>query len=395
MKSTKETGARGVSSHKQIPLSIPYLKGREWRYVKQTLDTAWVSSAGPFVNRFEDAVAQYLGRKHAVACSSGTAALHTALMAARVGMDEEVVLPALTFAAPAFAVRYTGAFPVFIDVDPDYWQIDVSKLRDFLLKECHRVRGKLINAHTKRTVRAIIPVHLLGHPVDMSAIMKVAKDFGLLVIEDAAESLGAEYKDQKVGSQADIACLSFNGNKIITAGGGGMISTDNRQFAERARYLTTQAKDDPIEYIHNEIGYNYRLSNVQAAIGLAQMERLCMHVEKKREIARIYDCELAEIEGIKLPQEAPWARSIFWLYTILVDNKRYDMDRRGLMKKLSGYRIQSRPLWHPLPSLPVFKSCYAYQISVANDLYGEALSLPSSVSLCRTDQRRIAGILRG
>ena len=371
-----------------IPLSEPNICGNEWHYVKECLDTGWVSSVGSFVDRFEGAVATYTARKYAVACASGTSALHTALLVGGVTANDEVIMPALTFAAPAFAVRYTGAWPVFIDVEPSYLQLDLEKLSAFLSQECKVLRGKLINRRTKRTVKAIVPVHLLGHPVEMVALMKLARRYGLIVIEDVAESIGSQIQGKKTGSHADIACFSFNGNKIITCGGGGMLTTNDPRMAKRARHLTTQAKINSVEYIHDEIGYNYRLTNVQAAIGLAQMEKLDEFIEKKRAIAKRYVQALQGFPGVSLPQEASWAKSIFWLYTVLIDAKGYGMDSRMLMNGLSQVNIQSRPLWQPLHLQKIFKGCDAYQITQANRFYKEALSLPSSLTLTVEQQLR-------
>ncbi|MBF0619472.1 MAG: LegC family aminotransferase [Candidatus Omnitrophica bacterium] len=389
VKMIKEKSAPGAPIKGMIPLSIPEIRGNEWVYVKECLDTGWVSSVGSYVDRFEAVVAKYVGARHAVACASGTAALHTALLVAGIGPGDEVILPALTFAAPAFAVRYTGAWPVFVDIDPNYWQIDIGRIEEFLVGECRRVRGKLINTRTKRTVKAILPVHLLGHPVDMDAVMALARKFGLVVIEDAAESIGAEYKGRKVGSHADMACFSFNGNKIVTCGGGGMLTTGNKYFAERARFLTTQAKEDPVEYIHHEVGYNYRMTNVQAAIGLAQMERLDEFVGRKRNFASVYASRLKDIPGIGLAREASWARATCWLYTILVDKKIFRMSSRDLMRGLAAAGIQSRPLWHPLHSLKAFKGSYTASARVAERVYDQALSVPSSTGMTSQEQDRV------
>ena len=268
-----------------IPLCVPELRGKEWVYIKECLDTNWVSSAGTFVDRFEDAVAQYIGVKHAVATASGTAALHVALLVAGVQPDDEVVVSTLTFIAPANTVRYVGAWPVFVDAEPLYWQMDSEKLAHFLEKGCRWKDGALFNKVTGRRVKAILPVHILGHPCDMQPIMEAARKYGLAVIEDATESLGSKYQSTMAGHLGDIACFSFNGNKVITTGGGGMIVTDNAEWAKEARYLTTQAKDDPIEYIHEIFGYNYRLTNIQAAMGCAQMESLDEYISAKRRIA--------------------------------------------------------------------------------------------------------------
>lgn len=376
-----------------IPLCVPEIHGNEWKYVKECLDSNWVSSAGPFVNRFERAVADYVKTRYAVATVNGTAALHVALLVAGIQPNDEVLVPALTFVAPVNAVRYAGAWPVFIDAEPDYWQMDPRKVADFLAKEC-RWSGKLINKSTGRQVKAILPVHILGHPVDMEPIIEVARRFELTVIEDATESLGARYQGQCVGRLGDLACFSFNGNKIITTGGGGMITTESSTLAERARYLTTQAKDNPVEYVHNEIGYNYRLTNVQAAIGCAQMEVLDEYVARKREILSKYREAFRGLRGIKTQAEAPGCLSICWLSTITIDASQPGPDSRQFMKHLAEQGIQSRPLWHPIATLPPYRDCQSYQVEVAQVLYRDALSLPSSVGLTEADQARVIDVVQ-
>ena len=377
-----------------IPLSAPEIRGREWEYIKDCLDTGWVSSVGGYVDRFERAIEELTGTGHAVACMNGTSALHIALLVAGIQPDEEVLMPAVSFVSPANAIRYAGAYPVFIDVDPATWQIDPEQVEDFLTKQCLLRDGKCVNQATGRAVRAILPVHLLGHSVDMDALCLLASRFGLTVIEDAAESIGATYKGRVVGGIGDIGCFSFNGNKIITTGGGGMIVTNKADWAEKARYLTTQAKDDPIESVHNEIGYNYRMTNIQAAMGVAQLELLPDYIETKRAIAARYHTGLSGAAGIVLPQEQPWARSIYWLYTILIDDAVRETTSRRLMERLAAAGIQSRPLWCPLPRLRPFCDCYAYEITVADRLYRQALSLPSSVGLQGGDQDRIIQLIR-
>ena len=270
-----------------IPLCVPEIRGNEWRYVKDCLDTGWVSSVGSYVNRFEQMAAERVGVTHAVATVNGTAALHIALQLAGVEPDDEVLVPTLTFIAPANAVRYCGAWPVFVDAEPEYWQMDPAKTAEYLENGCVWRDGALRSRATGRRVRALLPVHVLGHPADVAPLLELARKFNLAVIEDATESLGAAYRDRPVGQWGDIACLSFNGNKLLTTGGGGMILTNNTAWAQRAKYLTTQAKDDPVEYVHGAIGYNYRLTNVQAAMGCAQMELLDEYIVAKRRIAAI------------------------------------------------------------------------------------------------------------
>lgn len=377
-----------------IPLCVPEIRGNEWKYIKECLDTNWVSSVGAFVGRFERELAAYVCTKHAVTTVNGTAALHIALLVAGVQPDDEVLVSTITFIAPANAIRYIGAWPVFMDAEPDYWQMDPQKVVDFLEHECLWADGELRNRITGRRVKAILPVHILGHPVNMDPILEAARKYGLVVIEDATESLGAEYRGQMVGTLGDIACFSFNGNKIITTGGGGMIVTGNEAWAHRAKYLTTQAKDDPVEYIHNEIGYNYRLTNIQAAMGCAQLEQLYDYIAAKRRIADTYTEALKDMLGITPMHEAPWAFSTFWLYTILVDSDAFRMGSRDLLRRLQDAHVQSRPFWHPLHTLRPFERCTAYRVVVADRLYRDGLSLPSSVGLRQEEQDRVIQVIR-
>lgn len=382
---TDGTGTRPES----IPLSAPEIAGNEWQYVRECLDTGWVSSAGAFVDRFEATLAAHTGRRHAVATMNGTSALHAALVAAGIGDHDEVIVSTLTFIAPANAIRYTGAAPVFVDADPRYWQMDPDKLRHLLERQCAWRAGALYNRSTGRRVRAIVPVDALGHPADLDAIVEIARRYELIVIEDASESLGAEYRDAPVGRHGDIVCFSFNGNKIVTAGGGGALLTDHAEWARRARHLTTQAKADPVEYVHDRVGYNYRLTNLQAAVGVAQLERLGHAVAAKRRIAAAYAQGFAGVDGLTPMPEASWARSTFWLYTVLVDRRRFGVDARGLMRHLRQARIESRPLWQPLHRSPAHAGSTATDCRVAERLHETALSLPSSVGLTPAAQAAV------
>jgi perosamine synthetase len=367
--------------------------GNEWAYVKECLDTAWVSTVGSFVDRFEEAVANVIGARYAVATSSGTAALHIALLAAGVQPGDEVLVSTLTFIAPANAIRYVGAWPVFIDAEPCYWQMDPDKAADFLQRKCSWLRGAPYNRETGRRVRAILPVHILGHPADTDPLLELARRYGLAVIEDATESLGAKYKERIVGHLGDVACFSFNGNKLITTGGGGMIVTDNQEWARCAKHLTTQAKDDAVEYVHSQIGYNYRLTNVQAAIGLAQIERLSGYVEAKRRIAFTYLEGLRDSPVFVPMPEAHWARSVFWMYTVLVEAEGTGCGSRTLMRELASRGIQTRPLWQPLHRSKAHEDSFATDCSVAEMLNSLALSLPCSVGLEPTTQSRVIDTL--
>lgn len=374
-----------------IPLCVPELRGNEWRYVKECLDTGWVSSVGPFVQQLEKSVANYVGTAHGVAMSTGTAALHIALLVAGVKRDDEVLVSDLTFIAPANAIRYANAWPVLIDAEPVYWQMDVTRAIDFLETQCAWTGGRLINKTTGRRVSAIVPVHILGHPVDLDPLIQVANKYELAIIEDATESLGSEYRGRKVGNLAQIGCFSFNGNKIITTGGGGMIVTNDPALAAKAKYLSTQAKDDPIEYAHKETGFNYRLSNVQAALGCAQMELLEEFIAIKRSIAARYTNAFADVAGVTMIAEADWARSIFWLNTVLIDEKEYGEDSRGLMKRLARRGIQARPLWEPLHRSQALAGVQSVGGEVADDINRRALSLPSSVGLTPEQVQEVIG----
>jgi len=377
-----------------IPLAVPHLAGHEWAYVKECLDTNWVSSVGAYVERFEALVAAALEMPHAVATVNGTSALHVALQLAGVKEGDEVVVSDLTFIAPANAVRYLGAWPTFVDAEPAHWQMDPQKLRDFLGRDCTFSGGKLTNRHTGRRVSALLPVHILGHPCDLDPILEEARRYGLPVVEDATESLGVRYGGRPAGSFGLFSCLSFNGNKILTTGGGGMIVTADADLAKKARYLTTQAKDDPIEFVHGEVGYNYRLTNVLAAIGAAQMEQLEDCVADKRRTANAYSNSLSGVPGLTCPSEPEGAFSTFWLYTVLVDESATRADSRTLLRHLEGRAIQTRPLWQPMHLSPAHRGSYATDCSVSERLNRQALSLPCSVGITEGERLRVVAALK-
>ena len=377
-----------------IPLQVPEIHGNEWKYIKECLDTNWVSSVGSFVDRFEQMLAEYMGVNYAVSTVNGTAALHIALLVAGVEAGQEVIVPDLTFIAPVNAITYVGAHPILIDANPRTWQMDVDKIEVFLKDHCRFDGSLTINKHTGRVVSAIVPVHLLGSAVDMDPLLALSRSFNLVVIEDATECLGTLYKGKRVGALGDIACFSFNGNKIITTGGGGMVVLNREDWAKRAKYLTTQAKDDPVEYIHNHVGYNYRLVNILAAMGVAQLEVLAEYIEAKQEIARRYDAALKDVDGL-IPMPIPNdVDSTYWLYTILVDESDYGLSSRQLLKQLSDQNIQSRPLWRPIHQSPVYKTAYRIGGEVADWLNNQALSLPCSVGLSKRDQEKVTNALR-
>ena len=369
-----------------VPLCEPSIQGNEWKYIKDCLDTNWVSSVGKYVDAFENTIAEYLGVQYAIATVNGTSALHTALLVAGIKPNDEVLTSTLTFIAPANAIRYVGAWPIFIDAEMQYWQMDIDKLTDFIRNKCSWKNGNLINNLTHRKITAILPVHVLGHPSNMKPIMNLAKKYNLKVIEDCTESLGSKYSDNMSGSFGDMSCFSFNGNKLITTGGGGMITTNNQRFAEKAKHLTTQAKSHNIEYIHDEIGYNYRLTNIQAAMGVAQMERINEYIECKQLIAKNYNTALESNDAIITMKEAPWAKSVWWMYTILINQKISKIDSRSLLKSLDEVRIQTRPLWQPLHMSSAHSNSQATDCSKSELLYQQSLSLPCSVGLNTKDQ---------
>jgi perosamine synthetase len=379
----------------QIPLSVPEISGNEWRYVKECLDTGWISTVGRFVTELENKIAAYTDGGQAVACASGTAALHTALLVAGVQPGDEVIVPTVTFIAPINAVRYVGAEPVFMDCD-DYLNIDPDKTNDFITKACEYKKGRLINKRSGKRVRAMIPVHVFGHPADLDALLPAADKYKLTVIEDATESLGSHYKKsgRKTGVVGQLGCFSFNGNKIITAGGGGMLVTGDERLAARARYLTTQAKDDNIKYVHNEIGYNYRLNNVQAAIGLSQLERLDEFVGIKRANFGLYKKLLAGVAGLSFIEEPSYAFSNYWFYSLVVDQRKYGRSAEALRLILERAGIHARPLWQLNHRQKPYRGYQAYRIEKAGRYAGQILNLPCSVGLKKPELKRIAEVIR-
>jgi perosamine synthetase len=372
-----------------IPLIVPEICGNEWKYVKECLDTNWMSSVGSYIDQFETKVAERAGTKYAVAMVSGTAALHIALILAGVEPDDEVLLSSLTFVAPANAVRYVNAWPVFIDSEAKYWQIDPCRVVEFLENECHWDGRELRNRVSGRRVKAILPVHILGHPADLDPIMAIAEKFSLPVIEDATQSLGALYRGKSVGGFGHAGCFSFNGNKIITAGGGGMLVTNDAEWAARARHLANQAKSNPLEYVHSDIGYNYRMSNLLAAIGCAQIEQIDRIVGAKRTNARRYFEALAPVAGVHLPQEADWAFSTYWLYTVLIDEKEFEIDARELIGYLATRNIEARPLWQPMHISPAHNCFGSPACPIAESVYRRAISIPCSTSLSESAQNKV------
>ncbi len=367
---------------RSIPLSIPHLAGREWEYVKECLDTGWVSSAGAFVGRLEDSLAAYTGAPYAIATVNGTSALHLGLRLLGVRPGDYVLVPDLTFVASCNAVRYLGADPILLDLQPDSWQLDLDLLEEFLMNYTHlNEKDELVLKRDGRVIRALLPVHLLGGIGDMERLLFIGQRFHLPVLEDAAEALGTRWKGRAAGTFGQLGALSFNGNKIITTGGGGMLLTADAELAQKARHLSTQAKMSPDEYDHDELGYNYRLVNVLAAIGLAQMEQLDGFVAKRREIARTYREKLGDLPGIRFQQLEAEAEPNEWLFTLRTPHK------KALLEHLQKNGIATRPIWKPMHTLPMYaKSLYIRKEDHARAIYEQGVSLPSSGSLSPEEQ---------
>ena len=373
----------------EIPLLVPSLKGNELKYLEECIETEWISSAGSFVELFEKKVAQYTGAKYAIACVNGTSALQVSLRVAGVETGDEVIVPTLTFISTINSIAYNGASPIFMDVD-EYYNLDCEKVIDFISKNTFFKGGFTYNKTTKKKISAIIPVHVWGNPVYMDKIISFAKDRNISIVEDAAESLGSFYKDGKyahkhTGTIGDFGCLSFNGNKIITTGGGGMILTDNFEKAKKVKYLTTQAKDDAIRYVHNEIGYNYRITNLQAAIGVAQIEQLKTILVQKKRIFSQYEKLFDNLIGVELTKRPIYAENNNWLNVIKISGSQSNYSINTIMKKLDKAKIESRPVWLLNHEQTPYKLCQTYRISNALALYKHSLCLPSSINLKNSD----------
>jgi len=371
-----------------IPLSVPNLNGNEWRYIKECLDTNWVSSAGAFVDRFEREFAAYVGAPYAVSTSNGTAALHIALLLAGVAHKNLVIVPNITFAASLNSIAYTGAEPLLIDVDAGTWQMDTPLLEEFLLQHAE-MRGNTCHLRaTGQVIKAIMPVHVLGNMVNMSHLMQLAQQYRITVVEDSTEALGSYYNNKHAGTFGQTGCFSFNGNKIMTTGGGGMIVTADAALAKHAKHLTTQAKTDPVEYIHDEVGYNYRLVNLLAAMGVAQLEQIPAFLTRKHQIAQRYNRAFAHLPFVQPQVTTPGTQPNHWLYTVQVP------DRRSLLAFFKGHGIETRPLWTPMNQLPMFANCrYITQNNVSDYLFERCLSLPCSTGLTTEEQDTVINLL--
>ncbi|GFP77107.1 LegC family aminotransferase [Clostridium fungisolvens] len=374
---------------KFIPLSVPNLKGKELEYVTKAVEDEWVSTGGEFINKFENNMAEYLNVEKAVACQSGTAALHLALILSGVNHGDEVIVPTLTFIAAVNPVRYIGAHPIFMDCD-DTLTMDPNKLEEFCKEKCYVRNGNLINKETGRAVKALVVVHVFGNLTDMEKIMKIAEDYNLKVIEDSTEALGTYYtegcfKGKFAGTIGDFGAYSFNGNKIITTGGGGMLVAKNAKDADRAKHLSTQAKSDGLYYIHDEIGFNYRMTNLQAAMGVAQLERLEEFIQIKKENYELYKTEIEAIPGLSIMDFRSGIRPNYWFYSLLIDSKVYPLNRDQLLKYLGDNGIQTRPIWGLISDQKPYSESQTYKLELSKYYIEHILNIPCSSSLTRED----------
>ena len=358
-----------------IHLSIPDLRGNEWKYLKECLDTNWITSVGRFLDDFENSLASFVGAKYAVACASGTAALHIALQMLGVQAGDQVIVPSSTFISSVNVVLYLRATPVIVDVEDQTFNMDPAKL------------AEAVNEHSK----VILPVHLYGRPCRMDKIMSIADSSGVPVLEDACESIGTRYKKKHTGTFGKMSAFSFNGNKLVTCGGGGMMVTDDEGLARKGRHLVTQARSDTLEYLHDALGYNYRLTNIQAAVGLAQMERLEQMIDRRRQIFSRYEQVLDELPGWQGPAYVDGAECNYWLYTALIDPEKFGMTSRELMARLREQQIESRPLFAPVCENKHLSCADGRErFPVAYKIWEQGIALPSGAGL--SDQQIDQGI---
>lgn len=373
-----------------IPLSVPYLHGREKEYVLECLDTNWISSLGRFVEEFEQKFAEYVGTKHAVAVINGTSALHLAMLDAEIGDGDLVIVPSVTFIAPVNVIRYVGADPVFIDIKRETLGLDPAKIEEFLSEACEVTEDGTIHRATKRPVRAIVPVHLYGHACEIERIAQLAKEYKLQLVEDAAEGIACRHNGRHVGGYGQTGCFSFNGNKALTTGGGGMVVTNDAKRAERVKFLATQAKSDPYYYIHDEVGYNYRLSNVQAAIGLAQLECIDEMVERKRAIHDRYAQEFAGSDAVEVFSAQEWCFCNYWMTLIRISPDRHD----EFAKYMAGEKIQVRPIWSLNHTMPMYRDCIAGDLTETVALGAEGVLIPSHPGMSDDDTERAIACMK-
>lgn len=383
---------------KFIPLSVPSFQGNELKYVTEAINTEWVSTGGKYINQFEDGVAKYVGSSNAVACQSGTAGLHVALILSGVGYGDEVIVPTLTFIAAINPVRYVHAEPVFMDCDDDLC-LDAEKLEEFLHNECDFTKNVLINKSTGKAIKALIYVHVFGNSGDFEKIVELCQKYNVKLIEDATESLGTYYLSGKfagkfTGTIGDFGVYSFNGNKLITTGGGGMLICANSDDAKKAVYLTTQAKDDEVRFIHNEVGYNYRMTNLQAALGIAQLENIEKYIQIKSDNFEQYQ-KLLTNYSLGLLNFNSNIRPNYWFYSMIIDQIKLGFSNLELLDFLQNKQVQTRPIWYLNHLQMPYKGCQSYKIEKAVWYFNKILNLPCSSSLTISDVNYVVENIRG
>lgn len=364
-------------------LHAPEFDGNEWTYVKECLDTGWVSSTGSYVDRFERDLAAIVGCRFAVACVNGTSALHVALLLAGVRPDDEVILPTLTFVATANAVVYAGAVPHFVDIELSTLGLDPVRLDSYLTDILERRGEAVVNRLTGRRVAAVLPMHTFGHPVDLDLVLEVCRRHGIPLVEDAAESIGSLYKGRHTGNHGVVAGMSFNGNKIVTTGGGGAVLTNDPELARHGKHLTTTAKiPHRWEYIHDEIGFNYRMPNINAALGCAQLEQLDGFIADKRRLADRYAEAFAGVSGVEFVREPEFGRSNYWLNAILLDSDAAGL-RDPILEATNDAGLMTRPVWRLMHRLPMFAESPRMDLPVAESVEARLINIPSSARLGR------------
>ena len=373
-----------------IPLSLPNLSGKEWEYVKECLDTGWISTAGSFVDRFESEFANYLNMEGSVSVVNGTSALHISLQLLGVKRNDLVIMPNVTFVASANAISYLGASPLLIDIDEDSWQMDLNLLENFLCNNCMMDNeGVLRLKETNQKISALMIVHVQGNMCDMDRLLKICEKYKLRILEDAAEALGAKYKNRYAGTIGEIGCFSFNGNKIMSTGGGGMIISQKMAHIKDAKHLTTTAKRDSLTYFHDEIGYNYRLVNILSAVGVAQLEQLDSFIKSKVRIANFYRKRLKGIGDISFQHSLDEVISNEWLFTIRTSCM------QELLEYLNSNGIMSRPFWIPMNQLPMYSdNIYINENDVSSKVHSSALSIPCSTNISDSELEQVAETIK-
>ena len=378
------TAIRSVVGAGPVALHEPSFNGNEWLYLKECLDSTFVSSVGEFVDRFEHDLVKFTGAKYAIAVVNGTAALHIALKLAGVQAGDEVLVPALTFIATTNSVSYCNATPHFVDSEIDTLGVDAAKLREYLIAHTEQRSGQCINCGTGQVIRALVPMHTFGHPLDINGLLAISHDFNIALVEDAAESLGSYYHGQHTGTFGLLGTLSFNGNKTITTGGGGAILTNDTELARHAKHLTTTAKLPHVwEFRHDEIGYNYRLPNLNAALGCAQMEQLPAKLAAKRKLFTYYKTSFAKVTGVKLVAEPSQCQSNYWLQTLLLDAENAHQ-RDVILKATNDTGFMTRPAWTLMDELTPFKVFPRMDLTIAKSLEQRLINIPSSSHLVLT-----------